>query len=52
MKNELISEIKKINTQVGVIDKISELNKLSIQELQIVLSCKFADWNLLLSNSK
>lgn len=52
MKNELISEIKKINSQLGVINTTSELSQLSLQELQIVLSCKFADWNLLLLNSK
>jgi hypothetical protein len=52
MKNELIAEIKKINSQLGLIDINSQLKELSLQELQIVLSCKFADWNLLLLNSK
>jgi hypothetical protein len=51
-RNELIKEIKHLNIMLGIPNNIKELHSLTIQELQIVINCKFADLNYLLSKSK
>lgn len=52
MKNELIAQIKKINEKLGVTNTDSELEALTLVQLQFVIANKNADLTYKLSKNE